>query len=297
MSRNSYDPDLKKYYKLYCKILTNVIKEAKRSHYDGKIKKSNNKNKTLWDIIKLETGKKHTSNEMNMLNIKGRLSNNHQDIAEAFNKHFISIPDEINTNNNSNKERNVNTAKLLLTRSFKNPFPTLKPSPVSTKQIKNIIRSIKTKNYHGYDKFPAKILKISASYISSPLTHICNKSLSLGYFPDRLKYSNVKPLHKKGDKQNMSNYRPIFLLTSFSKVLEKVKYNKLLQHLNNNKILVDEQFGFRTNSTTHRAIYKLTNEILKALNNKSTIGGIFCDLKKAFGCVDHEILLPNCLLG
>jgi hypothetical protein len=105
MRRNSYNPDLKKYYKLYCKILTNVIKEAKRLHYDGKIKKSNNKNKTLWDIIKLETGKKHTSNEMNMLNIKGRLSNNHQDIAEAFNKHIISIPDEINKNNNSNKKK------------------------------------------------------------------------------------------------------------------------------------------------------------------------------------------------
>jgi hypothetical protein len=79
-------------------------------HYDGKIKKSNNKNKTLWDIIKLEMGKKHTGNEMNMLNIKyknyikGRLSNNHQDIAEAFNKHFISIPDEINKNNNNNKK-------------------------------------------------------------------------------------------------------------------------------------------------------------------------------------------------
>jgi hypothetical protein len=73
----------------------------------------------------------------------------------------------------------------------------------------------------------------------------------------------------------MSNYRPISLLTSFSKVLEKVMYNKLLQHLNNNKISVDEQFGFTTNSTTDRAIYKLTNEILKALNNKPMIGGIF----------------------
>jgi CRISPR/Cas system-associated protein Csx1 len=73
----------------------------------------------------------------------------------------------------------------------------------------------------------------------------------------------------------MSNYRPTSLLTFFSKVLEKVMYNKLLQHLNNNKILADEQFGFRTNPTTDRTIYKLTNEILKALNNKSMIGGIF----------------------
>jgi hypothetical protein len=110
-----------------------LLKKQKDYIMTVKLKKSNNKNKTLWDIIKLETGKRHTSNEMNMPNIKGRLSNNHQDIAEAFNKHFISIPDKINKNNNSNKKRNVNTAKLLLTRSFKNPFPTLKLSPVSTK--------------------------------------------------------------------------------------------------------------------------------------------------------------------
>jgi hypothetical protein len=70
-------------------------------------------------------------------------------------------------------------------------------------------------------------------------------------------------------------------------------YNKLLQNLNNNKILVDEQFGVRTNSTTDRAIYKLTNEMLKAFNNKSMTGGIFCDLKKASDCVNHEILLSK----
>jgi hypothetical protein len=57
----------------------------------------------------------------------------------------------------------------------------------------------------------------------------------------------------------MSNYRPISLSTSFSKVLEKVMHNKLLQHLNNNKILVEEKFGLRTNSTTHTATYKLMN--------------------------------------
>jgi hypothetical protein len=67
----------------------------------------------------------------------------------------------------------------LLTWSFKTPFPTLKLSPVSTKEIKNIISSIKTKS-HGYDEISTKILQISAPYISSPLTRICNKSLSLG---------------------------------------------------------------------------------------------------------------------
>jgi len=63
--------------------------------------------------------------------------------------------------------------------------------------------------------------------IISPLTHICNKSLSSGIFPDRLKYSEINPLFKKGDKQNTSNYRPISVFTSFSEVLEKAVHIQL----------------------------------------------------------------------
>jgi hypothetical protein len=100
-------------------------------------------------------------------------------------------------------------------------------------------------------------------------------------------------LFKKGDKLNISNYRPISLLTAFSKVLEKAVYNQLLEHLHKNNILAEEQFGFRTNSATDKAIYKLTNEILKTLNSKIKIGGIFCDLEKAFDCVNDKILLSE----
>jgi hypothetical protein len=109
--------------------------------------------------------------------------------------------------------------------------------------------------------------------MSSPLTHICNKSLSSGIFTDRMKYSVVKSLFKKGDKSNISNYRPISILSSLSKVLEKVMYQ--LQESLNKYIILAEQFGFRTDSTTNKAIYKLINETLKALNSKFIVGGIF----------------------
>jgi hypothetical protein len=75
--------------------------------------------------------------------------------------------EEINKNNNSNNERNGTAAKLLLSQSFKNPFPTLKLNSVSSKEVENIIRSMKTKKSHGYDAISNKILQIS-----SPLTHI-----------------------------------------------------------------------------------------------------------------------------
>jgi hypothetical protein len=76
----------------------------------------------------------------------------------------------------------------------------------------------------------------------------------------------VKPFFKKGERGCISNYRPISLLTSFSKVFEKVIFNRLLEHLNCNNILVKEQFGFRKDLTTEKATYELINDILSALN-------------------------------
>jgi len=82
-------------------------------------------------------------------------------------------------------------------------------------------------------------------YVLSPLTYIFNKILSTVIFPDRLKFLEVKRLYKKGDKSEVSNYRAISRLTSFSKIIEKIIYKILYCHLNNNNILVNERFGFR----------------------------------------------------
>jgi hypothetical protein len=155
------------------------------------------------------------------------------------------------------------------------------------------MKSFKSKDSHGYDEISTKILKISSPFISSPLNYICNKVLVKGIFPDRLKFSILKPLYKKGSKTDISNYRPTSLLTSSSKIFEKVMQTRLLEHLINNNILSTEQYGFRMKLTTENATYKLTNEVVNAMNNRLIVGGIFCDLKKAFNCVNHDILLSN----
>ena len=135
------------------------------------------------------------------------------------------------------------------------------------------------------------MLKLSLPFILSPLTHICSKSFSLGIFPDHLKYSEIKPLLKKGDTLNISNCRPISILTSFSKVLEKAVFTQLYEHCSKLNILVDEQFGFRSKLATTDAIFKLINETQTTLNKKITVGGIFCDLEKAFDSIHHDTLI------
>jgi hypothetical protein len=95
-------------------------------------------------------------------------------------------------------------------------------------EIKKIIHFFPWKNSCGYDEVSMKVLKVSAPFISSHLCCIINTSLNLGIFPTRLKYSIINPLHKKGDKNNVSNYRPISLLMSFSKFFLKILYNRFI---------------------------------------------------------------------
>ena len=123
---------------------------------------------------------------------------------------------------------------------FTKHFPQFNLAPVNAKEIKDIIRYLKWKSSYGYDEIPLRILKISAPYIISPLIYLRNKSMTTGIFPTRLKYSQIVPIFKKGNKQELTNYRPITLFTSFSKIFEKVIYKRLYDHVMCYKILANE---------------------------------------------------------
>jgi hypothetical protein len=155
---------------------------------------------------------------------------------------------------------------------------------------------MKQKNSTEYDSISSRILEYCIEEISKPLGHIFNVSLEQGVYPERMKYASLRHIYKTGEKSDMSNYRPISLLIAFSKVLERVMYNRLKQHIDTNNIIASKQFGFRENRNTETAIYTLTNHILKALEQCRQTVGTFCDLTKAFDCVIHDILLSKLIV-
>ena len=188
-SRNSNYSDLINYYKKYCKILSAVIKEAKKLNYADKIKKSFNKNKTIWDTVNLETNKTDNTERTDHLYLDGNTISDCQEIANAFNKYSLNIAKSINSKQNepsSHKTENITPLHYLM-QSFKNPFPNINLKSTSTRETENIIKSLKPKYSSGYDGLSTKLVKIRSPFISSPLAHICNKSQSSGIFPDCLK--------------------------------------------------------------------------------------------------------------
>ena len=113
----------------------------------------------------------------------------------------------------------------------------------------------------------------------------------MGVVPDNLKIARVIPVYKTGNHSSVSNYRPISLLSIFNKLLEKLMFKRIKLYLEKYNILIDNQFGFRSNHTTTQAILMITDKIQRAIENKMISCGIYLDLSKAFDTVDHSILL------
>ena len=154
---------------------------------------------------------------------------------------------------------------------------------------------MKNKTSCGPDGISSKLLKLIMPQILTPLCHLFNLSFQTGYIPIQLKTAKVIPIFKSGDKNSYNNYRPISLLNSFSKLLEKIVARQMLGFLNKNKTIYNHQYGFRKNHSTIHPVLQFVDKILEALNKPvpEYSLGIFLDLKKAFDTVNFDILLSK----
>lgn len=276
-------------YKSYRNKLNQVLRTAKKQYFTTQLQLANSDLKKTWKIIKQALNKPlHTKSKYpSEFKIQNKVIENQQDIADQFNDYFSNIGqtlDKIISNDHPDFKTYLSNKS----------YPTFIFKPTNETEIKNIISSIKNATLSaGHDEIPGILVKRVGNIISKPLSIIINVSLQQGYFPENLKIAKVVPIHKSGDPSSFTNYRPISVLPVFSKVYERVVFNRLLNFLNQNNILCSSQFGFRPKHSTSHAIINLIDQISEAIDKKEYTVGIFIDLSKAFDTVNHSILLAK----
>ena len=157
--------------------------------------------------------------------------------------------------------------------------------------VRKFLSNLNVNKSTGLDNIGPKIPKLSANILSPSLMYIVNKSITVGKFPCLWKEAKVKPLFKSGAKDEINNYRPISILPTVSKLIEKWVDSQFFKYLDNFNLLHKSQSGFRPKHSTESALILMIDSWLKAINEGKIVGCVLIDFRKAFDLVDHKILL------
>ena len=285
--KNPQNAVLERNYKAVRKEVAAEIKIVKQSHYSARLNESGGDSKRLWKTVKEIVGKKVKYGE----NLVDEFSRDQPvalepiQLANRFNDYFANVGPRLASKITLTGKPNVKLKGACASSMFL--------WPTTQTEIESIITKLKPKRSVGPDEIGVDTLKMLKAFISKPLCHIINRAFQIGCCPDGFKQAILVPIHKKGSKTDMSNYRPISLISNVAKVFEHALRDRLTSFLTNEKIVDPSQFGFTQGKNTEDAINKLVTLVYKSLDAGRKSLCVFLDLQKAFDTVDHGALLKK----
>ena len=277
-------------YYTYKSSLSKTLKLAEKKYYADLIAENKDNMRKTWSIIKEAIGSGRGQIKANTCTKFQDGENTIDDvptIANKFNHTFVNLGPDL--------ARNIDVIGVPLATTYIENYnaSTIFVNPISVDEVRNVILSLKNTSAPGWDQIKPVIIKHVVNAIAPSLSVLLNNCISDGVFPDELKVARVTPIYKGGGIDIYKNYRPVSVLNSFSKIFERIIYNRLIAFFENHNVLSNYQFGFRENHSTSQALIHFVNEATGALASRQYFIGIFIDLCKAFDTVDHSILLKK----
>ena len=274
-------------YKSYRNCLQKTLRKAKIAYLKEKCKEYKQDSRKLWKLIHdLLNKRTNNTNGISGIKVDGIPRYDPKSITHEFCKHFSSIGEKF-ANKIPKPEKGINSYLSSIPHNSKSIFL----NPTNSREIETLIKDLVPKNSSGHDNLSNKLLKKLLPAMLEPLTILFNKSLSEGVFPEVMKKADVIPLYKAKDYQETNNYRPISLLLTISKLLEKIMYKRTYCFLEDSKQIYKSQYGFRTAHSCENAISELISEIIKGKQDGMYTLAVFLDLSKAFDSLEHDVLL------
>ena len=274
-------------YNHFNKMLTKMIKLAKSDFYNNEFDKYSNNIKKSWQTINqiLNRDRSSTGFPSHIL-VDNKKVHNKEEIANIFNDYFASVGENLSSKITPTTTTYQHFLKSRTHTSFS--F-----QQMDQNQVFKIIKGFKPKTSSGSDGLSMKIIKFLAEPLLPSITILINQSLTTGIFPDKFKLAKVIPLIKKPNLLRIDNFRPISLLASISKILEKCVFNQVYSYFELNKLFYGSQYGYRKLHSTDLACLELVDTLKNNLDKGETPVCFFLDLSKAFDTLDHDILLKK----
>ena len=274
--------------------ITTEKRKAKKNFYAAKFEANKNKSSEIWKNIRsLINIKPSKSANLKLLDENKNVINDSQKIANVFNDHFSTLGFKVQ----QKIPFETGSYNSYLNKLDEKGFPVINPdgcsfflSPTVPDEVIKLIDALDSSKSAGPNSIPVFLLKSFKDFFSKWLSELVNLSFATGIFPDLLKIAKVTPIHKKESKLDHLNYRPISLLSVYSKIYEKLIYSRIYSYLVKKNLIYSKQFGFRGNHSTTHALISLTEHIRNLIDNGQYVCGIFIDLEKAFDTVHHDIL-------
>ncbi len=271
-------------FRTYRNKFNKLKKKLKQNYYHDLFVKYDKDIRKSWEVMRMiikKTNDKTAISDTFMLN-DTKLSEP-RDIANAFCDYFTNVGP------NLSEKIPVSKKRFDQYMTVNPPHHSMFLSPTDAMEIHSIIGKLKPKKSTGSDNISSWLIKKLHNVISEPLAMIINISLGEGIFPDKLKIAKIIPIYKSKEKNQFNNYRPISLLSSMSKIFEKIVYKRLYNFIEHS--LYDKQFGFRAKRSTVQAILEFCADTIESMENRKFSLATFLDLSKAFDTIDHNILL------
>ena len=239
-------------YKDYRNALTKVIKNSKNKYFLEKFENSKGNVKKTWENINKILGKSK-SNQNRVFKLNGRYTDDPKIISNTFNEYFANIATTVT---NELEDPTTSFADYLPPQLH----PEILWEPTTMHEVKRLVMKMNdTKG--GPDGLPIVIIKKNIDYLSPIISALCNKSMRAGVFPNIHKVGQIIPIYKNKDIDDIGNYRPICLLNTIAKIIEKVVATRILSHMENNFLLSNSQYAYRKGRGTDISTTKFISDI------------------------------------
>lgn len=277
---SSRDNDDNTAFKKYRNQLTSTLKKAKSDYHKRLFHAAHKKSPAIvWQSINTVLQRNNKKQSIDTLSISGENVSGIP-LSDYFNRHFTNLP---------TRTHNACASSSISSRVDESVFL----APTDESEVFNVFMKLNNSRSHDIDDIQIKPVKFVIDIIAPMLVYIFNLALSTGKFPDNMKLAKVSVLHKGGDKNVITNYRPISVLPIFSKGLEKIILRRLDNFFDKHSVLTDFQFGFRKGKSTECALLTQKELILKNIEQRQMTLGLFIDFSKAFDSLNHATLLDK----